>query len=183
MKLPFFSCLIIWAFINYVAAQDHQAWVAEIHQIRDDIQARLAACDTLTKSDETGGTTAAGYTRAYYLEGEIQLIEQLGFYEKSQSRLEFYFLRDTLCFAYERHESYNRPVYWDQTKAQEAGDTVVFDPGQTVLLEDRYYFRNRKIFLWIDADGQEGNLTDGTNSLIGKGLIAHCYKTKRELEE
>jgi len=37
------------------------------------------------------------------------------------------------------------------------------------------------LFLWLDNNKKEVDLTLGTNTIVGQGLLAHCYKMKNEL--
>ena len=88
-----------------------------------------------------------------------------------------------LIFAFEQEFNYNRPIYWDEKRAKENGDDEAFDTDKTTVKEDRYYFNNGKLFLWLDNEKKEKNLNNGNNSTAGKELIAQCYKLKNKLKK
>jgi hypothetical protein len=52
-----------------------------------------------------------------------------------------------------------------------------------MIKEDRYYFKNENLFLWLDNNQEEQDLTTDTNATVGKELIAYCYKMINELKK
>ena len=178
--------LIISAFLfltgNLLFGQDKDLLVQDIRSAYSAIRANLDAYDT-TMIEIWNESTEGGQATAYYDNGDLKLIEVVWLGETGKHLIEYYFRDGQLIFAFDQDFKYNRPIYWDKETATENGDSEVFDPKKTTVKEDRYYFNNEKLFLWLDNDRQEQDLTMGTNSIVGQGLIAHCYKIKDELEK
>ena len=123
-------------------------------------------------------STEGGQENAYYEGQTLIFIELIWYGETGKKILEYYFDNGQLIFAFDQEFTYNRPIYWDEKKSKEMGDNEVFDSNKTIINQDRYYFNDELIFLWLDNEKNEIDLTMGTNTLIGKGLIAHAYKMK-----
>lgn len=162
--------------------QVNNSWVKDIRSAYTEIRANLDAYDT-TMIHIWDESTEGGQATAYYDHGVLQLIEVVWLGETGKHQMEYYFKDEQLIFAFDQDFAYNRPIYWDEETATANGDNEVFDPKKTTVQEDRYYFNNEKLFLWLDHDGQEQDLTMGTHSIVGQGLMAHCYKIRSELEK
>ena len=178
--------LIISTFIlltsNLSFAQDNDSLVKDIRLKYSEIRANLDTYDT-TMVEIWDESTEGGQATAYYDNGNLKLIEVVWLGETGKNQIEYYFSDGQLIFAFDQDFDYNRPIYWDEETAKENGDNEVFDPKKTTVKEDRYYFNNEKLFLWLDNERQEQDLTMGTNSIVGQGLIAHCYKMKDDLKK
>ena len=178
--------IIISTFIlltsNFLFAQDRESLVKDIRSKYTEIRANLDSYDT-TMIEIWDESAEGGQATAYYESGNLKLIEVVWLGETGKNQIEYYFNDEKLIFAFDQDFDYNRPIYWDEEKAKENGDNEVFDPEKTTVKEDRYYFDNEKLFLWLDNDKEEQDLTMGTNSIVGQGLIAHCYKMKDELKK
>jgi len=165
---------------NFLFGQDKDSLVKDIRSKYTEIRTNLDSYDT-TMIEIWDESTEGGQATAYYDNGDLKLIEVVWLGETGKYQIEYYFNDGKLIFAFDQDFDYNRPIYWDEKTAKEFGDNEVFDPKKTTVKEDRYYFNNEKIFLWLDNDKKEQDLTMGTNSIVGQGLIAHCYKMKDEL--
>ena len=180
-KAKMTKLLIISSFIlltsNLLVAQDKDLLVKNIRLKYSEIRANIDLYDTILVQTEGSQTTA------YYDNGDLRLIEVIWFGEIGKNQIEYYINDGELIFAFDQDFDYNRPIYWDEETAKENGDNEAFDPNKTKVKGDRYYFNDEKLFLWIDNDKQEQDLTMGTNSIVGKGLVAHCNKMKGELKE
>lgn len=132
------------------------------------IREALPFCNQRTVDIEDQ-STEGGQATAYLAAGELQMIalELLG--ETGKWEWEFYFDRDRLIFALARDFRYNRPFYWDAEKAREFEDTEVFDPEKSSISENRYYFQQERLFLWLDHDRKEVDLNLAENSAAGPG--------------
>lgn len=166
---------------NFLFAQDKDSLIKDIRGKYAEIRANLK-CYSTTMMEIWGESTEGGQATAYYDNGDLKLIEVLWLGETGKNQIEYYFNDGKLIFAFDQDFDYNRPIYWDDKTAKENGDNEAFDPKKTAVKEDRYYFYNEKLFLWLDNDKKEQDLTEGTNSVVGQGLIAHCYKIKDELK-
>ena len=167
---------------NFLFAQNKDSLVKDIRTKYIEIRANLASYDT-TMIEIWNESTEGGQATAYYNHEDLKLIEVVWLGETGKHRIEYYFNDRKLIFAFDQYFEYNRPIYWDEKTAKENGDNEVFDPKKTTVKEDRYYFNNEKLFLWLDNDKKEQDLTMGTNSIVGQGLIAHCYKMKEKLKK
>ncbi len=165
---------------NFLFGQDKYSLVKDIRLKYNEIRTNLDSYNT-TKIQIWDESTEGGQATAYYNNGNLKLIEVVWLGETGKNQIEYYFSDGRLIFAFDQDFDYTRPIYWDKKTAKENGDNEVFDPKKTTVKEDRYYFDNEKLFLWLDNDKKEQDLTMGTNSIVGQGLIAHCYKMKDEL--
>lgn len=95
---------------------------------------------------------------AHYEGNEIKLIV---FGEAEKNGVDYYFNNGQLFFAVD----YN------------------FDKTKNVVDSNRYYFSNGKLILWLDNDQNKVDLSLGTNSIAGQGLIAHSSKIKDEFKK
>ena len=180
-RLIFISTFILLT-SNFLFAQDKDSLVKDIQSKYTEIRANLDSYDT-TMIENWDESTEGGQATAYYDNEDLKLIEVVWLGETGKHHIEYYFNDGKLIFAFDQDFEYNRPIYWDKETAEENGDTQVFDPQKTNLKEYRYYFNNEKLFLWLDNDKKEQDLNMGTNSIVGQGLIAHCYKIKDELKK
>lgn len=129
------------------------------------------------------GSAEGGEAIAYYQNSNLLLIETVYFGEMAKTEMEYYFYCDTLLFILEKHYKYNRPIYWDSLRMAEAKDTVIYDPAKTTVTEDRYYFNQGELILWLDPARQPVDLFSGTNTLVGKGLKAHVVTITEQLRK
>jgi len=182
MKKLLIILSLIFLTSNFLFAQDNDSLVKDIRLKYSEIRANLDSYDT-TMIEIWGESTEGGQATAYYDNGNLKLIEVVWLGETGKNQIEYYFNNGKLIFAFDQNFEYNRPIYWDEKTAKENGDNEIFDPKKTTVKEDRYYFNNEKLFLWLDNDKKEVDLTMGTNSIKGQGLIAHCYKMKDKLKK
>ena len=182
MTKLFILLTLILMTINFSLAQDKGSFVKDIQLKYNEIKTKLDSDDT-TMDEIWGESTEGGQAIGYYDNGDIILIEVIWLGETGRKQIEYYFHSGKLIFAFEQNFAYNRPIDWDEKKAKENGDHEFFDPKKTTIKEDRYYFHQEKLFLWLDHDKKEQDLTRGTNSMVGQGLIAHCYKMKEKLKK
>ena len=167
---------------NFLFAQNKDSVIADIRFHYSEIRANFKSYDT-TVVEIWDESTEGGQATAYYDKGDLKLIEVVWLGETGKKQIEYYFQDGELIFAFDQSFEYNRPIYWDKKTAKENGDDEIFDPKKTTIKEDRYYFKNENLFLWLDNNKEEQDLTMGTNSIVGQGLIAHCYKMKSELKK
>ena len=167
---------------NFLFGQATDSLVKDIRSKYIEIKTNLDSYDT-TMVEIWDESTEGGQGTAYYDNGNLKLIEVIWFGEMGKNQIEYYFNDGELIFAFDQDFDYNRPIYWDEKTAKENGDNEVFYSKKTTVKEDRYYFNNEKLFLWLNNDKQEQDLTMGTNSIVGQGLIAHCSKMKDELKK
>lgn len=177
------AIMTLLLFSTLTVAQSTDSTINDIRFKYKNIRTHLVSYDTIMfaiwdKSKE------GGHAIAYYdKNNDLKLIEVTWFGETGKRITEYYFDNRKLIFAFDQDFDYNRPIYWGEKKAKEKGDNEVFDPKKTTVKEDRYYFKNEKLFLWLDNTGKSIDLTLGTNRLVGQGLIAHAYKTRDELNK
>lgn len=177
------TIMTLLIFSTLTVAQSIDSTINDIRIKYKNIRTQLASYDT-TMTAIWDESTEGGHAIAYYdKNNDLKLIEVTWFGETGKRITEYYFDNRKLIFAFDQDFDYNRPIYWDEKKAKEMGENEVFDPKKTKVKEDRYYFKNEKLFLWLDNDGKSVDLTLGTNTFVGQGLIAHAYKTRDELKK
>lgn len=167
---------------NFLFAQNKDSLIKKIRVHYIQIRENLGSYDT-TIIQILRESTEGGQATGYYDNVELKLIEVVWLGETGKHQIEYYINDGKLIFAFDQYFDYNRPIYWDKKTAKENGDDEVFDTTKTKVKGDRYYFDNEKLFLWLDNDKKEQDLTMGTNSIVGQGLIAHCYKMRDELKK
>lgn len=89
-----------------------------------------------------------GGAKAYFdKKGVIRFI-RAEFYGESGKVFEEYFYKGgTLVFVYREDHNYNVPYYVEKGKS-----TPGFDPKKTTIIENRYYFNNKKMIRWLDKN-------------------------------
>lgn len=167
---------------NFLFAQDKDFLVKDIRLKYSEIRENLDFYDT-TMIGIWGESTEGGQATAYYDNGNLKLIEVVWLGETGKSQIEYYFNNGKLIFAFDQDFDYNRPIYWDEKTAKENGDNEAFNPQKTTVKENKYYFKNEILFLWLDNDKKEVDLTTKTSSITEQGLITHCYKMKDKLKK
>lgn len=180
MKILLCNAFILFQLIT-VYGQSNTADIKRIRVQYQEIQKNISSYDTVfipLIGESTEGEQAIGYYKGSTL--KLIVTEYLG--ETGKNRTEYYFDNDQLFFVLDQSFKYNRPIFWDQKRAEENDDTEIFDPSKTTLSEDRYYFKNKALILWLDNQKKEVDLKAGTNSLVGKHLIAHSQKIKEKLK-
>lgn len=182
MKKILLISTIMFLTFNFLFAQKKDILVKDIRLKYINIKENLNFYDT-TMIEIWDESTEGGQATAYYEKGQIKLIEVIWLGETGRRQIEYYFNDGKLIFAFDQEFNYNRPIYWDEETAKENEDSEVFDPKKTIVKEDRYYFNDEKLFLWLDNNKKEVDLTLGTNTIVGQGLLAHCYKMKNELRK
>ncbi len=123
-----------------------------------------------------GESAEGGEATAFFESGELKLIIAVWCGETGKKQTEYYFHDGELVFSSDQIFNYNRPIYWNKKTAKENGDIEVYDPEKTTVKENRYYFDNEKLFLWVDNNQNEVDLTTGNNSITGKSIVVECYK-------
>ena len=174
--------LFLFFISNSLWAQNTDSLRQKISEKYNYIRTNLSSFDTTT-INILGESTEGGQGVAFYENSKLKMIQVIWFGETGRNMVEYYFDNGKLIFAFDQSFKYNRPIYWDEKKAKEFEDKEVFDPEKTTVKEDRYYFNNEILFLWLDNNKKKMDLTMGTNSIVGKGLIAHCYKMKDDLKK
>ena len=167
---------------NFLFGQDKDSLVSDIRMKYSETRTNIFHLDTkmIEIWDES---TEGGQANGYYDNGELKLIEVIWLGETGKRIIEYYFNDGQIIFAFDQDFDYNRPIFWDEESAKENGDNEVFDPKKTTVKEDRYYFYNEKLFLWLDNERQVQDLTLSTNSIVGQRLITHCYKMKDDIKK
>lgn len=166
---------------NFIFAQNKDSLIKAIRIQYGQIRENYNSYDT-TMIDIWDESTEGGQATGFYDNGEPKLIEVVLLGETGKKRCEYYFNSGKLIFAYNQGFHYNRPIYWDEKTAKENEDDEFFDPNKTTVTEDRYYFDQEKLILWLDNDKKEVDLTDQANLMEGQDLITHGYEMKAKLK-
>ena len=178
MKKLIIISILFFLTSGFLFAQNNDSLVNNIREKYKVIRNSLDSYDTTMVEIWYEGTEN-GETTAYLDKSELKMIKTLWFGETGKKIVEYYFDNGKLIFALNQDFDNNR----DEKTAKGNGSNEVLDQNKTVVKEDRYYFYNEKLFLWLDNDKKEVNLSSGTNSTVGQGLITHCSKIKEKLKE
>ena len=156
-------------------AQSVKEVAARIDRACDRIRADIADQEGIVKDLPDARSAEGGEGTAYMGPSGICYLRVIWYGETGRNEVDYYFEQDSLIFAQDRHVEYNRPIYWDRENAAANGDTVVFDPGLSRVEENRYYFQHHRLVLWLDPALAPVDLTMGTNTITGQGLISHAF--------
>ncbi|NND77555.1 MAG: hypothetical protein HKN39_05180 [Flavobacteriales bacterium] len=151
-------------------SQDYDLETNAVRLIYSEIRENVDENDTVMVSLPEG-SSEGGQAIAYFIEGEIRLIKVKRFGEMGRVHQEFYFKDDRSIFVLDEAYSYNRPIYWDEAKAKENNDTEFYDPNKTTIAENRYYFEDELLFLWLDPEHEAVDLLHEKNAEAGLDLI------------
>lgn len=132
--------------------------------------------DILDESAEGGQGTA------YYDKNDLKLIKVVWYGETGKRIMAYYFDKGDLYFASDQNFRYNAPMYLDKETALENGESNYYDPDKTQVVEERYYFTDGELFLWLDNERTEVDLTLESNSHVGEDLIEHANKMKGKMK-
>jgi hypothetical protein len=154
--------------------QDQQVLVQAVESECTLIRSRCGSQQLAQRDVPDARSTEGAAAEACIEEQGISYLHVTWYGETGRNEIEYFLRNDTLLFALDHRLSYERPIYWDSTRAAAFNDTIVFDPARTDEEQDRYYFKNGSLALWIDHSGVQQDLKQGTNALVGQGLIAHA---------
>ncbi len=167
--------------ISITHAQTNNTAINEIRTKYNNIKNKLSA-STVTIIDISNESTEGGEGKAYFNNSELKLLEIVWYGETGKRVIEYYFDNDSLFFAFNQIFSYNAPTHLDKATAENAGLSDYFDPSKTTLKEDRYYFNDGSIFLWINNNKKMILLKD-SSLIIEKELISHSNSMKESLNK
>jgi hypothetical protein len=131
-----------------------------ISDIRNDYSIINENIDSYSKieKDILGESTEGGLAIYYLKDNDIENLKKISatyFGETGKSIYEFYYEESRLFFVFEQRYEYNRPIYWDKERAEEFNDSEVFDIDKSKITENRYYFYDDKLVMWLNPDQQE----------------------------
>jgi hypothetical protein len=132
-----------------------------ISEIRSEYQAIRNDLPKLRmeQTELSGYSTEGGIAKAYRDPiGAIRFLCVELYFESGKIFDEYYFKNNMLIFAYGEEQHYNVPINITPEVAKELG-TESFDPKKTRIVENRFYFQNRKMIRWISNGKNEVNLT------------------------
>lgn len=184
MKRLFILMAVSFLTIYFLHGQNHnkEMWIKDIRLKYSDIRMNL---DSYTTDiiDIWGESAEGGEVTAYYDNEEIKLIKVIWYGETGKRQIEYYFYNEKLIFSFNQNFKYNRSIWWSIEDAELVGDDELFDPKKTIIIEDRYYFKNDRLFLWLDHDKNEVDLTLDSNLNKGEKLLMHSYEMKAKLKK
>jgi hypothetical protein len=168
LKLKYYSFIVFVSFASFLNAQTNKQLQKEVHERCISISANL---DSFTKKTIIlpEGTEASIYSD----NNEIQLltIDWIGQTDKKIQK--FYFNKSKLFFVYEKETIFEKPIRCTDKDADEEYD--IKNINNDLITEDEYFFKNKELLLWLHNKNRQ-DLSVGTNTLVGKGLIAYLYK-------
>ena len=178
----YFIIISLLATNHLLFAQATQAEAEQILTQQKAIQALLPSCNSNSVEiwDES---TEGGDAMAYYTEDGLKMIAVTWRYEAGKQLVEYYFDQGKLFFVFTKDFIYNRPVYWDKKQARLAKDGETFNPSQTKTEENRYYFKNQKLFLWTNNEQKVVKADITTNLTKGQALVDHAMSVKEKFKK
>lgn len=90
-----------------------------------------------------------GVIDGYFDGKEVKKLKTQYFGEKDRRFTAYYFGDGELKYVREEDYVYNKPNYYTQKIAEEAGDSVWYDDSKTKLGVSTYYFGDNKLIKWI----------------------------------
>lgn len=173
---------IAFSHSNSLMSQDNRQDIQAIHDYKTELLQNKS--DYTTVIVETVDETSEGGEEIAFYDGDDLKAIELNYFGSTGKKTLIYFFKDNLLLlAEEYHHTYNRPIYWNDEIASEFGDHEQFDQSKTTIHEDRYYFKEEVLFLWVNHEGESMDLTMGTHALVGKGLLSHAYTIKEKLKQ
>lgn len=175
--------LLVFAISNtFSYAQSSTETVQQIREQYKIIRNQLGTFDTIQLEvweESTEGSLAI----AHYSHTDLKMITVTSFGETGKNLVEYYFNDGELFFAFSQDYRYNRPIYWDKKTAKENGDTQFFDAKKSIITENRYYFQNTHLFLWLNNNKQEVDLALSINQLKAQEIINHANQLKSRFKK
>jgi len=153
------------------------------------IEARIAEVDaSLNTCVKSSLTLSEESTATFYHKPEgLQKIKEEYLGETGKTIHKYFYEDEKLAHVIHETHEYNRPIYWNETKATEMNDDEFFDPEKTVVKSSAYYFENDRLIQWIDEEGAVINIEqDITQALQGNHLVQRSqaliwrYDSKKE---
>ncbi|WP_196888583.1 hypothetical protein [Aureivirga sp. CE67] len=163
-------------------SQNNNALIKSIDSIYTEINYNLKSNNSNFIQIENSSNTDDSQKTAVFKNKKLKLLRVEWFGETGKSQIEYYFENTNLIFAIKHQYKYNRPIYWDKKTALENEDIETYDTDKTKVKVDKYYFHNEKLFLWLDNEKLEQDLTLEMNKLIVQRLISICYEIKNEFK-
>ena len=182
MKVSIHISILLLFVSNLSIAQQNDSLIKNIRTQYSNIRSQLTSFDT-TMIEIWDESTEGGQAIGYYQNKELQLIEVVWLGEMGKRQIDYYFYEGKLFFAFAQDIGYNRPMYWDEKTAKENGDRECFDPKKSTITENRYYFNDEKLFLWLDNQKQAQDLHLAKNQTVSQKLLTHSNALKTRLEK
>lgn len=158
--------LLLLLSINIITSQSNESDINDIRSEYKNIKENMPSY-SFQNVDAMGG-----YATVYCDNEKVRLIELTIQGETGKSVIEHYFKNEALFFTFNRIQKYNMPYYIDEKTAKEHGLPEAFDINKSTMVENRYYFKDKKLFLWLEND-KEVDLNIDNNILKGEEHIKH----------
>lgn len=129
----------------------------KIEKIKEDYL-NISECKNCEKIEKSSVIHEGELNKVFFLkDGELKKIAQTFSGETGKNSYEYFYKDNKLFFVFAKIYSYNRPKYWTEEFIEEngGGSDEVFDINKSKILEDRYYFFENKLILWIDEDKKD----------------------------
>lgn len=174
--------ILLFLTISFTSISYAQSPDSDINSVRLEYKKIRSNLKSYTSQflDVMNESTEGGKGIAYYNNNDLKLIEITLFGENGKNIVEYYFKNETLFFVFSQRYNYNMPIYIDEKTAKGSGFDAAFDINKSNITENRYYFKNNEIFLWIDNEKNEVNLglNDNINEIKYHINFSNRLKTK-----
>lgn len=159
MKTLTLALTILLLTSGWSCAQSTSEDIKNIRAMYKDIRDHYETYDT-TAAEVWDESTEGGEVIGYYDDGDLKLMEVWLYGETRRSKTEYYYNNGQLFFVFDVDYKYNRPIYWDEETAAQNNDTEAFDDDKTVILENRYYFKDEQLIRWIKHNKEKVDSDD-----------------------
>ncbi len=158
---------------------------ADVMAIDENVEAIDAGLSTCIKTviELFGDSTEGGSATFYVKNDQIQKLKEELLGETGKTVNKYYFKEGELIYIIHERHTYNRPIYWDEARAEEFNDDQVFDPEETEILQSTYYIQGGMLLYWIDENGEAMSLEDDITQLLrGDFYVARSGELLTRLE-
>lgn len=128
-----------------------------IAQIREEVGYIVAHAEGFTVKEQElmGESTEGGEIKGFYENNHLRKILVVLYGEAGKRIYEYYYKNDTLIFAYDEIDQYNK-TFWDLAPGEE--------PAISSKESQRFYFKDGNMIQWINEKGV--TITDLTSEFV-----------------
>ena len=169
------AAITILLFLGYNSVVMADSVVKEIRKEYKTIKNSLSSLKhkTIELNDYSAD---GGGAKAYFDKKGIIRFIRAEFYGESGKVFEEYFYKDrALIFVFREEHHYNVPYYVKEEITKDGG-TPGFDPKKTTIIENRYYFHNKKMVRWLDKNKKQVSSGSKEYKEKGKDIIEFSNK-------
>ena len=177
----FLFVLLSLSFLNPALAQKVDPEIQAIQVKCQEIRQNLARYDTTVahyNESPFGGIGIAAYD-----EKRLRIMRVVTFGEAGRFDQDFFFNDQGLIALIEKRIEYEIPTLWNVKEEKRAFFTEQINKSHITVGEDHFYFKNDKLFLWVNDQGLPEELStaliNSKNEEIHKEIGKRIKKMKK----